>query len=167
MHRGDIFRGRCLVIFHINYGRSHSIFNIFITAILANAGLIVFITKYTIEILPILILLLSLGIKSKIDNFLLLIYILILLASFYTPFYPSKTFRNEGNKLVADITDDKVLTLEPHLKIFDGYKGIDNTEMKNKYVFDTNEEAFDCAVASMKKVLINNGYKEVDGKFVK
>ena len=71
------------------------------------------------------------------------------------------------NKLVADIADDKVLTLEPHLKVFDGYKGIDNTEMKNKYLFNTNEEAFDCAVNSLKKVLINNGYKEVDGKFVK
>lgn len=75
----------------------------------------------------------------------------------------------DGNidKLVADIKDDKVLTLEPHLAIFDSYKSIDDTEMKNKYVFKTNEEAFDCAVNSLKKILVKNGYKEIKGAFVK
>lgn len=71
------------------------------------------------------------------------------------------------DKLVADITIDTVLTLEPHLAIFDGYKSIDNTEMKNKYVFNSNKEAFDCAVNSLKKVLFRNGYKEVDGGYSK
>jgi sugar phosphate isomerase/epimerase len=71
------------------------------------------------------------------------------------------------NKLVADIAYDKVLTLEPHLKIFDSYKSIDDTEMKNKYVFASNEEAFDCAVNSLKKILVKNGYKEIKGAFVK
>lgn len=71
------------------------------------------------------------------------------------------------DKLVADITIDTVLTLEPHLAIFEGYKSIDNTEMKNKYVFNSNKEAFDCAVNSLKKVLLRNGYKEVDGGFSK
>ena len=75
----------------------------------------------------------------------------------------------DGNidKLVADIKDDKVLTLEPHLAIFDSYKSIDDTEMKNKYVFASNEEAFDCAVNSLKKILVKNGYKEIKGAFVK
>ncbi|MBO5223772.1 MAG: sugar phosphate isomerase/epimerase [Clostridia bacterium] len=75
----------------------------------------------------------------------------------------------DGNidKLVANIKDDKVLTLEPHLAIFDSYKSIDDTEMKNKYVFSSNEEAFDCAVNSLKKILIKNGYKEIKGAFVK
>lgn len=71
------------------------------------------------------------------------------------------------DKLVADIKGDSVLTLEPHLAIFEGYKSIDNTEMKNKYVFNSNVEAFDCAVNSLKKVLLRNGYKEVDGGFSK
>ena len=71
------------------------------------------------------------------------------------------------DKLVADITIDTVLTLEPHLAIFEGYKSIDNTEMKNKYVFNSNKEAFDCAVNSLKKVLLRNGYKEVDGGYSK
>lgn len=71
------------------------------------------------------------------------------------------------DKLVADIKGDSVLTLEPHLAIFEGYKSIDNTEMKNKYVFNSNVEAFDCAVNSLKKVLLRNGYVEKDGGFSK
>jgi sugar phosphate isomerase/epimerase len=75
----------------------------------------------------------------------------------------------DGNidKLVANIKDDKVLTLEPHLAIFDSYKSIDDTEMKNKYVFSSNEEAFDYAVKSLKNILVKNGYKEIKGAFVK
>jgi len=75
----------------------------------------------------------------------------------------------DGNidKLVANIKDDKVLTLEPHLAIFDSYKSFDDNEMKNKYLFRSNEEAFDCAVNSRKKILIKNGYKEIKGAFVK
>lgn len=71
------------------------------------------------------------------------------------------------NKLVGDINDDKVLTLEPHLQIFDAYKSIDDTEMKNKYKFDSNEEAFDTAVKALKGILIANGYKEKGDKFEK
>ena len=60
---------------------------------------------------------------------------------------------------------DAVLTLEPHLKIFDGYADIDNTEMKNKFEFKTNREAFDCAVKSLKKVLTDSGYEKVEGGY--
>jgi len=70
-------------------------------------------------------------------------------------------------ELVMRINDDKVLTVEPHLKVFAGYSNIDNTELKNKYVFKSNDEAFDCAVSSIKKILIKNGYKEVKGGFTK
>lgn len=61
---------------------------------------------------------------------------------------------------------DAVLTLEPHLKVFDGYGSIDNTEMKNRFKFDTNAEAFDCAVLTLKKILSESGYKEEKGEFV-
>lgn len=60
-----------------------------------------------------------------------------------------------------------VLTLEPHLKVFDGYAKIDGTEMKNKYSFNTNREAFDCAARSLKKLLTEKGYKETEGGFLK
>ena len=75
----------------------------------------------------------------------------------------------DGNiaKLLDMITDDKVLTLEPHLALFDAYKSIDNTEMKHQYVYASANEAFDAAVAALKKVLNEGGYREVDGVYVK
>ena len=82
---------------------------ILLTALLAFSGKIVFITKYTIEILPILILLLSLGVKGKVEKALLIIFVLIQLIAVFTPYYPSKIFRAEGHKLVADILNDKKL----------------------------------------------------------
>ena len=59
-----------------------------------------------------------------------------------------------------------ILTLEPHLALFEGYAAIDNTEMKNKFVFQSNGEAFDAAVAALKKVILSQNYKEENGGFV-
>ena len=75
----------------------------------------------------------------------------------------------DGNipKLVEMIHDDKVLTLEPHLAIFDGYATIDAEEMKNKFHFENNDEAFDYAVIALKGILTAQGYKEENGGFVK
>ena len=70
-------------------------------------------------------------------------------------------------ELVERITDDKVLTLEPHLAIFDAYKNIDNTEMKHKFTYASANEAFDAAVSALKKILNEVGYKEEHGVFVK
>ena len=65
------------------------------------------------------------------------------------------------DELIARISpeDDKVMTLEPHLKIFDGFAEIDGTEMKNKYHFESNEAAFDAAVNALKGLLSDAGYK--------
>ncbi|MBE5734365.1 MAG: sugar phosphate isomerase/epimerase [Clostridiales bacterium] len=71
------------------------------------------------------------------------------------------------DKLIADISDDKVLTLEPHLSAFVGYKNIDDTEMKHKFSFANAREAFDAAVKATKDILIKTGYKEINGEFVK
>ncbi|MBR2466505.1 MAG: sugar phosphate isomerase/epimerase [Clostridia bacterium] len=61
---------------------------------------------------------------------------------------------------VNDATDEVIyLTLEPHLKLFDAYKDIDEHELKNKYVFKTNREAFDFAANALKKLLKENGYE--------
>ena len=75
----------------------------------------------------------------------------------------------DGNiaEMVARITDDKTLTLEPHLTVFEGYSSIDNTEMKHEYFFENAGEAFDAAVAALKRILVGAGYKEVDCEFVK
>ena len=60
-----------------------------------------------------------------------------------------------------------VLSIEPHLAVFKGYADIDGTEMKNKFRFDSNEEAFDAAVSALKKLLFNAGYREADGGYEK
>ncbi len=62
---------------------------------------------------------------------------------------------------------EMVLTLEPHLAIFEGYAAIDSTEMKNKFTYATNGEAFDAAVSALKGVLTEVGYTEKNGGYVK
>ena len=72
------------------------------------------------------------------------------------------------DKLVDMIgNDDKTLTLEPHLRVFAGYSDIDNTEMKNKFTFKSNGEAFDAAVNALRAVIEAQGYKRVNGGYVK
>lgn len=71
------------------------------------------------------------------------------------------------NRLIEGIIDDKVLTLEPHLAVFAGYATIDNTEIKNKFYFTSNDEAFDVSVNALKKLLVAHGYKENGGSFTK
>ena len=72
-----------------------------------------------------------------------------------------------ADELVAKMKGDKVLTLEPHLAVFDAYASIDNSEMKHKFHFTSNNEAFDCAVKAIKEILVKAGYKEVTGGFEK
>lgn len=73
------------------------------------------------------------------------------------------------DELIARICADKdrVLTIEPHLRVFSGYSEIDDTVMNNKYHFATNGEAFDAAVTALKALLGKGGYKEIEGGFVK
>lgn len=52
------------------------------------------------------------------------------------------------------------LTLEPHLRIFDGFISIDKHTLKGKYTFANATESFDCAVASLEKVLTSIGFKK-------
>ncbi len=65
-------------------------------------------------------------------------------------------------ELIARIPHDAVLTVEPHLKVFAGYGAIDNTEMKNKHVYGSNDESFDAACNGIKAVLCGAGYKETE-----
>ena len=61
---------------------------------------------------------------------------------------------------VDKATDDAIyLTLEPHLHIFDAYKDIDEHELKGKYVFKTNREAFDFAANALKSLLRSLGFE--------
>ena len=79
---------------------------------------------------------------------------------------PSGYGKGDISGLVKKIADKNVvLTLEPHLKVFDGYANIDESEMKTEFTYATNDEAFDTAVNALKKILTNNGLKEINGDY--
>ena len=67
--------------------------------------------------------------------------------------------------LIRRLDRDAIFTIEPHLKVFDGYGDIDGEEMKHRFHFTNGEEAFDFAVEAIKKLILENGYKEVDGGY--
>lgn len=52
------------------------------------------------------------------------------------------------------------LTVEPHLHIFEIYQRIDSHKLKTGIEFDNSDDAFDCAVAAVKKMLTGLGYRE-------
>ena len=70
--------------------------------------------------------------------------------------------------IVDKKTNEKIyLTLEPHLHIFDAFRDIDSGELRGKYSFKTNREAFDFAINALKALLTKNGYKETNGVWKK
>ena len=71
------------------------------------------------------------------------------------------------SELVKGIDRDTTLTVEPHLAVFAGYAEIDGRELKNRFHFKNNDEAFDCAVNSLKETLIKSGYYYSDGGYIK
>jgi sugar phosphate isomerase/epimerase len=70
-------------------------------------------------------------------------------------------------RLIDTIKGEKVLTLEPHLKVFDSFANIDRHELKNKYTFKDNNAAFDAAADALKKILKDKGYRENNGVWIK
>lgn len=66
-----------------------------------------------------------------------------------------------------DPTKEVVMTLEPHLAVFDGYAQIDNSEMKNNFSYPDNHAAFNAAVEALKDILVACGYTETAEGFVK
>lgn len=82
-----------------------SVLTLIVMGIMAYCGMLVFITKYSIEILPVLILFVSLGFTrlNKLGLVLLIIFVLSHLFAYFTPYYVTKLKRNEGHKIVGDI----------------------------------------------------------------
>jgi len=63
--------------------------------------------------------------------------------------------------IVNESTDELVyLTLEPHLHLFAAYKDIDEHELKGKYDFNNNREAFDYAVKALEALMTSRGYRK-------
>ena len=63
-------------------------------------------------------------------------------------------------ELLRRIPRDATLTVEPHLRVFAGYGAIDRTEMKGAHTYASGAEAFDAAVAGLKKCLADAAYTE-------
>jgi sugar phosphate isomerase/epimerase len=63
-------------------------------------------------------------------------------------------------EIINKVEKDTVFTIEPHLAIFEGYSDIDKSELKNKFKFSNNEDAFDFAVNAFKNLLLKSGYQE-------
>ena len=61
-------------------------------------------------------------------------------------------------KFAAEKKGDKILTLEPHLKVFDGLKDLEQAggtehKLKNVYTYKTNLEAFSAAASALKDII--------------
>lgn len=69
--------------------------------------------------------------------------------------------------VIDGVKGDAVFTLEPHLMEFVGYGGIDDTVLKNRFTFDSNADAFDCACRTLKALIESRGYAPEGGGFVK
>lgn len=70
-------------------------------------------------------------------------------------------------ELIEKISEDKVLSVEPHLAVFEGYGTIDHSIMKHKFIYKSNIEAFDTAVTALKELLKGAGFHETDEGFIK
>ncbi|MCQ2794212.1 MAG: sugar phosphate isomerase/epimerase [Bacilli bacterium] len=70
-------------------------------------------------------------------------------------------------EIINSVDDNKVLTIEPHLKVFAGYGNIDKTQLKIKFEHQNNEEAFAVAVNHAKQLLFNARYRETADGFIK
>lgn len=67
--------------------------------------------------------------------------------------------------LIRRLDRDAIFTIEPHLRVFEGYAQIDGEEMRHRFHFTDGGEAFDAAMNAIKKLILENGYKEVEGGF--
>lgn len=59
--------------------------------------------------------------------------------------------------------DGMVLSLEPHLSVFDGLNGLQDEEVKHRYVYASNEEAFAAAASALKDTLSKIGFEPQEG----
>lgn len=70
-------------------------------------------------------------------------------------------------ELLRQLPEDAILTLEPHLAIFSGYAQIDGEEIKHRFRFESNRQAFDCAAQALHTELQRAGYVFGNGGYQK
>ena len=63
----------------------------------------------------------------------------------------------------AQKSGTKFLSVEPHLKVFDGLKSLrdDISVMAQDYTYNSSEDAYDAAIKALKDILISLNYKEI------
>ncbi len=71
------------------------------------------------------------------------------------------------DRVDKEFDDTIILTLEPHLAMFDSYKNIDSHQLKTGLTFETPDDAFDCAVRALKKLLSELGFEEGEDRIWK
>ena len=61
----------------------------------------------------------------------------------------------------ANAPGERFLTLEPHLKVFDGFAGLEGgAEMQEAFSYPSGEAAFTAAATALKSLLCANGFKQ-------
>ncbi|MBO4367630.1 MAG: sugar phosphate isomerase/epimerase [Clostridia bacterium] len=63
-------------------------------------------------------------------------------------------------EVVSKRADSMTLTLEPHLKVFAGLSGLQGEEVKHRFVFNDNAEAFRASADALKAILKDLGFEE-------
>lgn len=64
---------------------------------------------------------------------------------------------------MAKRADGMVLSIEPHLTVFDGLKGLQDEEVKHKFVYESNRAAFAAAADALKGTLEKIGFTPLEG----
>lgn len=64
---------------------------------------------------------------------------------------------------MAKRADGMVLSIEPHLTVFDGLKGLQDEEVKHKFVYESNRAAFTAAADALKGTLEKIGFTPLEG----
>ena len=77
-----------------------------------------------------------------------------------------------GDAMIGELIErvgdrDRVLTLEPHLMVFEGFAEIDGGELHSRFRYADANAAFDAAASSLKALLTAHGYtyNEKEGGF--
>lgn len=66
-------------------------------------------------------------------------------------------------ELMAKRADGMVLSIEPHLTVFDGLSGLQGEEVKHKFVYENSKAAFAAAADALKDVLGKLGFGPLEG----
>ena len=129
-------------------------FTIFILSIVAISGKFVFITKYSIEILPILLYLFALGLSTlpkKIMILVITVWLSFHIGYFCSTDYPTKIPRSEGNRIPISLLYNENPSIEDKI-IFTYY----NADRFEKYFNIKKYDVISIDKAKTTQIITNN-----------